>query len=73
MGHLHYQPLIVRITVNNEIWPQISFVRGFPVLSPRDLVQEYEVRSAHVAEYGTVQRFKTTYGVLGGLLTQFDY
>lgn len=74
LGHFHYHPLMVRIRVDTDFWPQQpAFVRGFPVLSLRDLIREYDRLAAHAGEWGRVQRLKATSGVLRDLLTRFDY
>jgi len=73
IGHLSYRPLIVRIQVEREVWPQVAFIRGLPVLSLRDLIREYDRAAASAEEWGRVQRLRETSGTLRTLLTSFDY
>lgn len=47
-----YQPLVLEIVAKRvRVRPLISFIWGFPVLSLRDLIVEYQMRAAHVVEF----------------------
>jgi hypothetical protein len=47
-----YQPLVIEIVAKRvRVRPLISFIWGFPVLSLRDLIIEYQTRAAHVVEF----------------------
>ncbi|WP_145916834.1 hypothetical protein [Erythrobacter sp. QSSC1-22B] len=47
-----YQPLVIEIVAKRvRVRPLISFIWGFPVLSLRDLIIEYQIRAAHVVEF----------------------
>ncbi|MBP0004182.1 MAG: hypothetical protein J7642_10775 [Cyanobacteria bacterium SBC] len=78
IGDYEYQPTILRIRAEKDfgpgqLWPQqLAFIRGFPVVSMRDLIREYDRRAAHAAEWGRVQKLKDTSAVLRELLTRFD-
>ncbi len=65
--------LIVRFTVQNDFWPKIAFIRGFPVLSLRDLIREYDRNAALVGEFRRTQILKSTSAHLRDLLTRFDH
>jgi len=47
-----YEPLVIEIVAKRvRVRPLISFIWGFPVLSLRDLILEYQTRAAHVVEF----------------------
>ncbi|NES06243.1 MAG: hypothetical protein F6K22_27580 [Okeania sp. SIO2F4] len=73
LGNFHYRPLVVKILVEKNFWPKVAFVRGFPVLSLRDLIREYNRKAANAGEWGRIQKLKDTSEILRGMLTQFDY
>ncbi|MEM9927161.1 MAG: hypothetical protein AAF915_26025, partial [Cyanobacteria bacterium P01_D01_bin.50] len=73
LGRFEYRPLVVKILVKKDFWPKIAFVRGFPVLSLRDLIREYDRKAAHAGEWGRIQKLKDTSEILRGMLTKFDY
>ena len=68
-----YKPLVIVIRIEPLLWPQISFVKGFPVLSLRDLIREYDRKAALAGEWGRIRVLKNTSGILREILTQFDY
>lgn len=69
-----YQPLAVRVTVETPgVWPQIAFAWGYPVLSLRDLIREYDRKAALTEEWGRKRKLKGTSDILKGLLTRFDF
>ncbi|MEM7586686.1 MAG: hypothetical protein AAF560_25075 [Acidobacteriota bacterium] len=64
--------LVLRFHVERRRWPQVSFIRGFPVLALRDLIREYDVAAARAGEYGRVGSLKKTASHLRDLLTRYD-
>ena len=73
IGTFNYQPLVFRITVEVGIRPQLSFIWGYPVLSLRDLVREYDRKAALTEEWGRKQKLKATSNILKELLTRYDF
>jgi hypothetical protein len=68
-----YTPLAIRISfVRGGQWPQLAFIWGLPVLSLRDLIREYDRRSAAVEEFGAKQGLRKTSTLLKAMLTEFD-
>lgn len=68
-----YKPLIFRISVKSGKWPRLSFIKGFPVLSLRDLALDYDRKAALSPEWGRTQKLRVTSGILKELMTRFDY
>ena len=70
----NYTPLVVKITVQKceEDWPQLAFVRGFPVLALRDLIWEYKRTAGHVEELFTQRKLKKSVECLVDILTRFE-
>lgn len=73
-GEFTYAPLVAKITVQKcgEDWPQLAFVRGFPVLALRDLVWEYKRFAGHVEELFTQRRLKKAIECMVDMLTRFE-
>lgn len=69
-----YKPRVIRFTVetNAARWPNLGFVWGYPVVSLRDLIREYDRRAAHFDEFGTQQRLKKTSAALVEILTNYE-
>jgi hypothetical protein len=68
-----YTPLAIRLSlVRGGPWPQLAFIWGLPVLSLRDLIREYDRRSAAVEEFGAKQGLRKTSTLLKEMLTEFD-
>jgi hypothetical protein len=69
-----YTPLVLKITVQkcDEDWPQLAFVRGFPVLALRDLVWEYKREAGHIEELFTQRRLKKAIECMVDMLTRFE-
>lgn len=69
-----YAPLAVRISFEKPgIWPFISVVDGFPVVSLKDLVREYEQKAAAATEFGRRRVLRETSDVLKLTLTRYDF
>lgn len=73
-GDFTYTPLVLKITVQKcaEDWPQLAFVRGFPVLGLRDLIWEYKRHAGHVEEIFTQRKLKASTECLVDILTRFE-
>ena len=69
-----YTPLVLKITVEKcaEDWPQLAFVRGFPVLGLRDLVWEYKRNAGHIEELSVQRKLKKSIECLIDILTKFE-
>lgn len=73
-GDFTYTPLVLKITVQkcDEDWPQVAFVRGFPVLGLRDLIWEYKRHAGHVEETFTQRQLKKAIECMVDMLTRFE-
>lgn len=70
---LTYKPLVARISiVIGREWPQLAFIWGIPVVSLRDLIREYDMKSAEAEEFATTQRLRKTAALLKEMLTQYE-
>ncbi len=69
-----YTPLVLKITVQKcgEDWPQLAFVRGYPVLALRDLIWEYKRQAGHVEETFTQRTLKKAIECMVDMLTRFE-
>jgi hypothetical protein len=68
-----YKPLAIKIEiVSDEGWPQLAFIWGFPVISLRDLIRQYDRKAAEIEEYEAKQRLKKTSSLLKEMLTQYE-
>lgn len=74
MGDLTYAPLVIRLSAApRELgWPQLSFVRGYPVLSLRDLAWDYLRLAGITEEFGARARFRKTAEALMDILTRYE-
>ncbi len=67
-----YRPVIARIRVVTNSWPQLSFIWGYPVLSLPNLIQEYDQRAQEMVEYSAKHQLTKTSNLLRALATYFD-
>ncbi|QSQ21946.1 hypothetical protein JY651_43530 [Pyxidicoccus parkwayensis] len=72
LGHFAYHPLVLRITVDREWWPELAFIWGLPVLSLKDLVREYVHEAGMTTEWGRREELKQTLMILREQLTRFE-
>ncbi|HCW05926.1 MAG TPA: hypothetical protein DGG95_01025, partial [Cytophagales bacterium] len=73
IGEMSYKPLVARIRIVTEGWPQLSYVWGYPVLSLSDLIQEYFLKAGtQTEEFKTVKSLSQTANLLKGILTYFE-
>ncbi|EDX76554.1 hypothetical protein MC7420_4810 [Coleofasciculus chthonoplastes PCC 7420] len=71
IGAFTYKPLVAKITIDSK-WSQLAFIWGFPVISLRDLIREYDTNSAEAEEFGAKQRLRRTSSILKEILTKYD-
>jgi hypothetical protein len=69
-----YKPRAIRIMaeLNTARWPNLAFVWGYPVVSLRDLIREYDREAARLDEFGAQQRLKKTSAALVEILTKYE-
>jgi len=69
-----YKPVMIRITVEKRVedWPQLSFIKGLPVLGLRDLVWESKKHAGRVEETFTQRGLRKSIDALVDILTRFE-
>jgi hypothetical protein len=74
IGKWSYTPLAIRIAVDKrpEDWPQLSFLKGVPVLGLRDLVWDHKRLTGDTEENFTYRKRRDATDALVDLLTRFE-
>jgi Papain-like cysteine protease AvrRpt2 len=71
---IEYKPIVMKITAEPVVadWPQLSFIKGLPVLGLRDLIWEYKRNTGHVEETFTQRNLKAAIDAMIDILTRFE-
>lgn len=74
IGQFTYTPLAIRIAAvkRPEDWPMLTFYKGLPVLSLRELVWDYKKLTGDTEENFTHRQRKTATETLVDLLTRYE-
>ena len=76
LGEFSYKPLVMKLSVqkvqNEKSLPQLSFIKGLPVLDLRYLTTEYRRRSAEIEEFGFRKVLNAATASVAEILSRFD-